>query len=157
MVHGWKWFKMERGPSSIVHWSFKWCHDLLHSFPGDCWLLSAIASLSMNQSLLKKVVPLGQSFQDGYSGCFTFRVQKLCLICSYLLQVNSQPKSDDILSIFLSLCSSGSTVSGRRYGSMTCCPLWTTIWSSSAPQKDKSSGAPCWRKPTPSESQSAAV
>ncbi|XP_026047360.1 calpain-9 isoform X3 [Astatotilapia calliptera] len=27
----------------------------------------------MNQSLLKKVVPLGQSFQDGYSGCFTFR------------------------------------------------------------------------------------
>ncbi|XP_005737485.1 calpain-9 isoform X1 [Pundamilia nyererei] len=39
----------------------------------DCWLLSAIASLSMNQSLLKKVVPLGQSFQDGYSGCFTFR------------------------------------------------------------------------------------
>ncbi|XP_031597640.2 calpain-9 isoform X1 [Oreochromis aureus] len=39
----------------------------------DCWLLSAIASLSMYQSLLKKVVPLSQSFQDGYNGCFTFR------------------------------------------------------------------------------------
>lgn len=88
MVHGLKWFKMERGPSSIVHWSFKWCHDLLRFFPGDCWLLSAIASLSMNQSLLKKVVPLGQSFQDGYSGCFTFKVQKHFLICSYLFQVN---------------------------------------------------------------------
>uniref|UniRef100_A0A3Q3VYC4 Calpain catalytic domain-containing protein n=1 Tax=Mola mola TaxID=94237 RepID=A0A3Q3VYC4_MOLML len=39
----------------------------------DCWLLSAIASLSVHRSLLKKVVPLGQSFQDGYNGCFTFR------------------------------------------------------------------------------------
>ncbi|KAK9521301.1 hypothetical protein VZT92_021120 [Zoarces viviparus] len=38
----------------------------------DCWLLSAIASLSMNRVLLKKVVPLGQSFQDGYKGCFSF-------------------------------------------------------------------------------------
>ncbi|XP_074497204.1 calpain-9 isoform X1 [Sebastes fasciatus] len=39
----------------------------------DCWLLSAIASLSVHRSLLKKVMPLGQSFQDGYSGCFSFR------------------------------------------------------------------------------------
>ncbi|XP_031719264.1 calpain-9 [Anarrhichthys ocellatus] len=38
----------------------------------DCWLLSAIASLSMHHVLLKKVVPLGQSFQDGYKGCFSF-------------------------------------------------------------------------------------
>ncbi|XP_026047358.1 calpain-9 isoform X1 [Astatotilapia calliptera] len=47
--------------------------DVCQGKLSDCWLLSAIASLSMNQSLLKKVVPLGQSFQDGYSGCFTFR------------------------------------------------------------------------------------
>ncbi|KAM9359035.1 calpain-9 [Symphorus nematophorus] len=39
----------------------------------DCWLLSAIASLSVHHSLLKKVMPLEQSFQDGYNGCFTFR------------------------------------------------------------------------------------
>ncbi|XP_051254561.1 calpain-9 [Dicentrarchus labrax] len=39
----------------------------------DCWLLSAIASLSMHRSLLKKVMPLEQSFQDGYNGCFVFR------------------------------------------------------------------------------------
>ncbi|KAK5869177.1 hypothetical protein PBY51_010128 [Eleginops maclovinus] len=39
----------------------------------DCWLLSAIASLSINRSLLKKVMPLNQSFQEGYSGCFTFK------------------------------------------------------------------------------------
>ncbi|KAF3847404.1 hypothetical protein F7725_020432 [Dissostichus mawsoni] len=39
----------------------------------DCWLLSAIASLSLHHSLLKKVMPLEQSFQKGYSGCFTFK------------------------------------------------------------------------------------
>ncbi|XP_054458701.1 calpain-3 [Anoplopoma fimbria] len=38
----------------------------------DCWLLSAIASLSLHRSLLKKVMPLEQSFQDGYKGCFSF-------------------------------------------------------------------------------------
>ncbi|XP_068441430.1 calpain-9 [Clinocottus analis] len=39
----------------------------------DCWLLSAIASLSVHRYLLKKVMPLEQSFQDGYNGCFSFR------------------------------------------------------------------------------------
>ncbi|XP_029922795.1 calpain-3 [Myripristis murdjan] len=39
----------------------------------DCWLLSAIASLSLHRPLLEKVVPLNQSFQDGYNGCFTFQ------------------------------------------------------------------------------------
>ncbi|XP_059187762.1 calpain-3 [Centropristis striata] len=39
----------------------------------DCWLLSAIASLSVHRSLLKKVMPPGQSFENGYNGCFTFR------------------------------------------------------------------------------------
>ncbi|XP_036938463.1 calpain-9 [Acanthopagrus latus] len=39
----------------------------------DCWLLSAIASLSLHRSLLMRVVPQDQSFQDGYNGCFVFR------------------------------------------------------------------------------------
>ncbi|XP_071396119.1 calpain-2 catalytic subunit-like, partial [Centroberyx affinis] len=39
----------------------------------DCWLLSAIASLSLHRPLLEKVVPLEQSFDDKYSGCFCFR------------------------------------------------------------------------------------
>ncbi|XP_057695701.1 calpain-3 isoform X2 [Corythoichthys intestinalis] len=40
---------------------------------GDCWLLSAIASLAVHQPLLRKVVPPGQTFQSGYNGCFIFR------------------------------------------------------------------------------------
>ncbi|XP_077468453.1 calpain-9 [Stigmatopora argus] len=39
----------------------------------DCWLLSAIASLAVHQPLLQKVVPPGQTFRDGYNGCFVFR------------------------------------------------------------------------------------
>ncbi|XP_074535529.1 calpain-9 [Halichoeres trimaculatus] len=39
----------------------------------DCWLLSAIASLSIHRSLLEKVMPQEQSFHDGYNGCFIFR------------------------------------------------------------------------------------
>uniref|UniRef100_A0A3Q0SG77 Zgc:85932 n=1 Tax=Amphilophus citrinellus TaxID=61819 RepID=A0A3Q0SG77_AMPCI len=47
--------------------------DVCQGKLNDCWLLSAIASLSMYQPLLRKVMPLEQSFQDGYNGCFTFR------------------------------------------------------------------------------------
>nr|XP_022333312.1 calpain-B-like isoform X8 [Crassostrea virginica] len=39
---------------------------------GDCWLLAAIASLTVNQRLFAKVVPPDQSFEDGYCGLFRF-------------------------------------------------------------------------------------
>ncbi|KAG7479123.1 calpain-9-like [Solea senegalensis] len=47
--------------------------DIRQGKLNDCWFLSAIASLAVHRSLLIKVVPLEQSFKEGYNGSFTFK------------------------------------------------------------------------------------
>ena len=50
--------------------SFRFIFPLIS---GDCWLLAAMAGLTLNERLFHKVIPEDQSFTENYAGIFHFR------------------------------------------------------------------------------------
>ncbi|XP_074025117.1 calpain-13 [Numenius arquata] len=63
--------ELQRNPFLIVDGVSRF--DIMQGEIGDCWMLAALGSLTLQKQFLENVLPKDQGFQDNYAGIFHFR------------------------------------------------------------------------------------
>ncbi|NXI68888.1 CAN13 protein, partial [Anseranas semipalmata] len=63
--------ELQRNPRFIMDGVSRF--DIIQGEIGDCWLLAALGSLTMQKRFLENVLPKDQGFQKDYAGIFHFR------------------------------------------------------------------------------------
>uniref|UniRef100_A0A8B9G0B9 Calpain-1 catalytic subunit n=1 Tax=Amazona collaria TaxID=241587 RepID=A0A8B9G0B9_9PSIT len=104
----------ELGPHSSKTRGVEWKRPSVSTGLGDCWLLAAIGSLTLNEELLHRVVPHGQSFQEDYAGIFHFQVrwELLALHTAGAVSLSPHPYLSHRLNGCYESLSGGSTTEG---------------------------------------------
>ncbi|XP_068009811.1 calpain-13 isoform X3 [Melanerpes formicivorus] len=62
---------LQRNPHLVVDGVSRF--DIMQGEIGDCWMLAALGSLTLQKKFLENVLPRDQGFQDQYAGIFHFR------------------------------------------------------------------------------------
>ncbi|KFV18191.1 Calpain-13, partial [Tauraco erythrolophus] len=63
--------ELQRNPYLILDGVSRF--DIMQGEIGDCWMLSALGSLTLQKQFLENVLPKDQGFQENYAGIFHFR------------------------------------------------------------------------------------
>ncbi|KGL86258.1 Calpain-13, partial [Charadrius vociferus] len=63
--------ELQRNPYLIIDGASRF--DIMQGEIGDCWMLAALGSLTLQKQFLENVLPKDQGFQDNYAGIFHFR------------------------------------------------------------------------------------